>query len=364
MPCRGDDINFPYLLSAWPPLAQGNPVHPLHPCRNLPLLRRGPFAVGNTKSLAYISIMLRSFSSASGLRPRGWQVSRRSSRHRPDAIVLTGDDRADVNLGTVADGRLTSDMTLRKLVATEWVGGSITAPVIGALRITGGASSRGDLSADLTLTGDPAPRFRSLGSMTVKGVFSDATLASNASLGDLTYGALEDVNILAGVDNGVVRAGDRTDFAAPTDNLLASINSLTVTGLAGRTHSYSNSNVTAWRLGTMKLSDVDASSGNDTFGLTSNSIGSYAPYQDGHRGRARGRPTTATTSRSFGSSSCKDERSPETRAPGFPSGGLFLDSIVQIPMLRRPRAPGGPRSLRPSGDRTSRPVRRACSHLW
>jgi len=89
------------------------------------------------------------------------------------------DPRSGVSIATmrareVNDTTITAPGRIRTISALQWTNGSINAASLDSLRITGSrrAPIPGDFSADLTLTGNPNPRRRTLGRVTIAGAFT------------------------------------------------------------------------------------------------------------------------------------------------------------------------------------------------
>jgi len=134
------------------------------------------------------------------------------------AAATTG-DTARLSFGRVADLAVNSQTPIRSLVALEWLDAGadddvITAPWIGTLRIKGNrrAGLAGQFDADLSLTGEGAPRGRALSSAVVAGPVT----------GEWTISG----------DVGTVRAGDATGWSLDVNS---EVRSLTLGKVSGDT---------------------------------------------------------------------------------------------------------------------------------
>ena len=167
--------------------------------------------------------------------------------------------------------------------------GTITALSLGKLEV------KGDLvNSVVTLSKpvDPKSTYtQTLGTLTVTGWMDNSRVASAGSIGTAKIGGMKNASrLFVGVKPAVagLPAG-RGDFLDGADNLLGSIQTLTITGMTGQAFSVMNSFVAAWTLGTVTLKDVqvdNAAAGHATFGVTGHTLASYT--------RLTGTATTVT----------------------------------------------------------------------
>ena len=124
--------------------------------------------------------------------------------------AATTRDTARLSFGRVADLAVNSQTPIRSLVALEWLDAGadddvITAPWIGTLRIKGNrrAGVAGQFDADLSLSGEGAPRGRALSSVVVAGpVTGEWTITG---------------------DVGSIRAGDATGWSLDVNSDVRSL---------------------------------------------------------------------------------------------------------------------------------------------
>jgi hypothetical protein len=119
---------------------------------------------------------------------------------------------------------------------------------------------------------------KSLGTATITQWMDGAEIRAAGSIGAVTTGGMKNGSLLlAGVKPTVSQlTGARTDFLDGADNLLGSLQSLTVTGIAGAPSSMMNSRVAAWNLGVISLKNVQTVNGADgAFGLEGHLVTSY-----------------------------------------------------------------------------------------
>ncbi|MEA3213513.1 MAG: hypothetical protein QOE70_6570 [Chthoniobacter sp.] len=183
--------------------------------------------------------------------------------------------KATINLGRVRDFSLESLMPVAALTATEWrdtagtANDTISAPALDALRIKGGladathSASRGDFEADVTLSDPGLPT-----SVTIAGLLRNATIQSFGNVGTVTLGGMEHSNLFLGVTARPDNVSDFTD-----DFTLTSFNILGIKGFTGSL--FSDSQVAAQTLGTIKVKDVATDSGTGDFGFIADVIKSY-----------------------------------------------------------------------------------------
>jgi 6-phosphogluconolactonase (cycloisomerase 2 family) len=201
----------------------------------------------------------------------------------PCTIAIGGSETAKtpvtMTFDQVADLRVDSATPIRSVTAAEWLNptgapSGITAPWVGSLKIAGRraapgvAALTGDFKGDLQLTSTAAKL--NLGTMSVAGWLDGAVLRSTGPIGAVTAGGLRNSRILAGVKESV--AG--LPASADDFDVLTSIGSLTIRGIAGQAKGFLNSDVAAWTLGTISVKGVETTIG-QAFGIVGHSLVSY-----------------------------------------------------------------------------------------
>jgi 6-phosphogluconolactonase (cycloisomerase 2 family) len=201
----------------------------------------------------------------------------------PCTIWIGGSETAKtpvtMTFDQVADLRVDSAMPIRSVTAAEWLNptgapSGITAPWVGSLKIAGRRAApgvtalTGDFKGDLQLTSTAAKL--NLGTMSVAGWLDGAVLRSAGPIGSVTAGGLRNSRILAGVKESV--AG--LPASADDFDVLTSIGSLRIRGIAGQAKGFLNSDVAAWALGTISVKGVETTNG-QAFGIVGHSLVSY-----------------------------------------------------------------------------------------
>jgi N-acetylneuraminic acid mutarotase len=186
---------------------------------------------------------------------------------------------ASFTFDRVADLTLNSQMPVKAISATEWLGGEINAPSIStittkgdkkrgitgdldvnvALYTAGTVKTAGTLSGEwncntiksvsalnitsaiLALDQEPNAKVLALGGLTVKNRMTDSKIISDGNVGTISAGAMIDSLCFAGIKSGVTGLPD-----LPGDiNVSASIKGITVKGIKGDPNSFINSNIAA-----------------------------------------------------------------------------------------------------------------------
>jgi hypothetical protein len=189
-------------------------------------------------------------------------------------------NKSGVNGGNVLAGASVSAgaiTTLRVGGAFQGVSGNgiaINAGQITSLSVTGAM----DYTA-LTLA-NPARKATvpALGTMSVGGDVANSQLTSDGSITSVTVGGMENSEAFAGVSSGVTGLPSALADFSPQD----SIGSFTVSGLKSGTtplESLINSNIAAFKLGTVSLAYADGSNGGTPFGVACNQYGTLS-YRD------------------------------------------------------------------------------------
>lgn len=201
----------------------------------------------------------------------------------PCTISIGGSEAAKtpvtMTFHQVADLHVDSATPIQSVTAAEWLNptgapSGITAPWVGSLKIVGRRAApgvtalTGDFKGDLQLTSTAAKL--DLGTMNVAGWLDGAVLRSAGPIGAVAAGGLRNSRILAGVKESVA------DLPASADDfdVLTSIGTLTIKGVASQTKWFLNSDVAAWALGTISVKGVQTANG-QAFGIVGHSLVSY-----------------------------------------------------------------------------------------
>jgi hypothetical protein len=195
------------------------------------------------------------------------------SSSNPKAAVSLTFDR-------VANLTINSQMPVKAISATEWLGGEIDAPSIGTITTKGDKkrSIAGDLdvnvmldasvgsiktagtlsgewncnaiksvsalnitSAKLALEQAPDAKLLALGGLTAKRHITDSNIISGGNIGSISAGAMINSLCFAGIKDGVTGLPD----PAVDINVTASIKSIAVKGIKGESNSFINSDIAA-----------------------------------------------------------------------------------------------------------------------
>ena len=248
--------------------------------------------------------------------------------------MLTLDDVADGHMITIGpsanpkagvlmkfdevnDLTINSDMPIKTLSATDWVGESINAPSAGSIMVKGDKKRGipGDLDVDvtlkggtinsvrvagilsgawtcdaiksisamniveaaLTLTQEPNDKILALGKLTAKGWITDSQILSSGNIGTVTAGAVQNSSCFAGVTatrdldaDGVLDLPDPNadiDYVDP-----AAIKSIKISGIKGEQYCVINSNIAAARILSAYLADPNTSNSGVVFGIAADYI--------------------------------------------------------------------------------------------
>lgn len=161
----------------------------------------------------------------------------------------------------VTDFSIESLTRIKSLSAAKWldkdgVRNRIQAPGIGSIAILG------NLEANIALKSPD-----SLGSLHVGGFFRNASLKAFGNIGDVSVGGLDHAEIFAGVSARPASAGD---FAQ-----VASIASLSVSGVGSAPQSFIASNVAAASIGPVFVVGIGGADHLGKFGIVADSVVSY-----------------------------------------------------------------------------------------
>jgi hypothetical protein len=173
----------------------------------------------------------------------------------------------------VSDLAIDSDMPIKSLTATEWLGGSINTPSIGSITIKGDTKRgiSGDLyDVDLILSQQPDVRIMALGKLTVKGWIDSSQILSQGNIGTVTAGAITDSNCFAGVADGITGLPVAEAACFPQT---ATIKSIAIKGIKTEPSPYYiNSNIAAANILSASIVYPQSDNGDVPFGLSANYI--------------------------------------------------------------------------------------------
>jgi N-acetylneuraminic acid mutarotase len=219
--------------------------------------------------------------------------------------------KATVSLGfdRVADLTINSQMPIKAISATEWLGGTIDAPSIvsiatkgnkkrgitgdldvnvtldasaGTVKTTGTLSGEWNCntiksisalnitSATLTLDQEPNAKVLALGTLTVKQDINDSRIIADGNVGKISTGAMINSVCFAGIKDSFTGLG-LPDPAADI-NVAASIKSITVKGLKGEPNSFINSDIAAANILSASIAYPQTLNSGISFGLSADFI--------------------------------------------------------------------------------------------
>jgi N-acetylneuraminic acid mutarotase len=217
--------------------------------------------------------------------------------------------KATVSLGfdRVADLTINSQVPVKAISATEWLGGEINTPSIGTITTKGDKkrSIAGDLDVNVTLSAsvgsiktagtlsgewncnaiksvsalnitsatlalDQAPNAKvpALGALTAKSHITDSQIISGGNIGTINAGAMINSLCFAGIKDGVTGLPD----PAVDINVAASIKNITVKGIKGELNSFINSNIAAANVLGATLNYPKNDNNDVPFGVSADSI--------------------------------------------------------------------------------------------
>lgn len=132
-------------------------------------------------------------------------------------------------------------------------------------------SIKGDMEhTQLRFTQNVADRIYALNKLSVSGLLLDVSLRTVGHINSVTVGAIESSEVLAGVDDAVSgMPQDTADFTRQ-----ATISKFTVKGIKDDVFSTLDTDIAAWDLGKIKLTDVQYDNGGVNFGLTYRTLSS------------------------------------------------------------------------------------------
>jgi cyclophilin family peptidyl-prolyl cis-trans isomerase len=175
--------------------------------------------------------------------------------------------KANLSFGSVKDLSIDSIQPINSIKALEWLdttGGadSITTDALGSLKITGNAAIRGDLEANVNVSGGGATK-----EIRVAGLLNDATVRLSGNVGTVSLGGMVDSTLLAGSSVVPDSADDFTDALR--------ISNFTIRGVDGVADAFANSTVAADTLNNVTVRDIDADAGGPDYGFIADAIKSY-----------------------------------------------------------------------------------------
>jgi N-acetylneuraminic acid mutarotase len=222
------------------------------------------------------------------------------SSSNPKAAVSLTFDR-------VANLTINSQMPVKTISATEWLGGEIDAPSVGTITTKGNKklSIAGDLdvnvmldasagsiktagtlsgewncntiksvsalnviSATLTLGQAPDAKVLALSALKVKSHITDSNIISGGNIGSISAGAMINSLCFAGIKDGVTGLPDpNVDINVP-----ASIKSIAVKGIKGESNSFINSDIAAANILSATLNYPQENNGGIPFGVSAGFI--------------------------------------------------------------------------------------------
>lgn len=183
-----------------------------------------------------------------------------------------------INASTVRDASLNADMPIQRLNVLEWLDTDDVVDVINArslntLNVAGNRRSNiaGNFNADVNLT-DVTAR-TSMNSARIAGTLNNSNIRAVSSIGSVQAAAVNNSNVFAGVSpttTGLPTAS--TDFVSNQ-----AINNFTVNpGRGVTTPTFTNSNVAAQKIGTVRLANVSSDNAGTTFGIASGGVNRYS----------------------------------------------------------------------------------------
>ena len=224
-------------------------------------------------------------------------------------IGASSNAKAAVSLGfdRVAGLTINSEMPIKTISATEWLGGEIDAPSISGITIKGDKkrSITGDLDVNVmldrsagsiktagTLSGEwncstiksisalnvaaatfvlgqaPNVKVPALGGLTAKHHITDSQIISGGNIGTISAGAMTNSVCFAGIKDGVSGLPD----PAVDINVSASIKSIVVKGLSGESSCFVNSDIAATNILSATLNYPQNNNGGVPFGVSADYI--------------------------------------------------------------------------------------------
>jgi hypothetical protein len=180
----------------------------------------------------------------------------------------------------VSDLTIDSQMPIKALTATEWVGGSLNAPSVGSIT-TKGDKKRGIsgdlLEVDLNLSQKPDAKIPALGKLTVKGWIDSSRILSTGNIGTVSAWAITNSSCFAGVtDTNDLNADGVLDLPDPAVDVNyvepATIKSITVKGIKGEQYCVINSNIAAAQILSASLAYPENENDGIPFGLSAGFI--------------------------------------------------------------------------------------------
>jgi hypothetical protein len=190
-------------------------------------------------------------------------------------IGSSSNPKADVTIifDQANDLAINSQMPIKSLTATDWLGGAINTSSIGSITIKGDAKRAisGDLvEVDINLSQIPDVKIPALGKLSVSGWIDSSQILSQGNIGTVTSGAMIDSNCFAGVAEGIagLPAAETASFSET-----ATIKSIAVKGIKTEPSPYYiNSNIAAANIISVSIAYPQSDNGGVPFGLTADNI--------------------------------------------------------------------------------------------
>ena len=189
------------------------------------------------------------------------------------AVTITFDEASGLTIN--------SDMPIKSITATEWVGGAINAPSVASLTIKGDKKRgiSGDLAdVELNLSKGPDVKVMALGKLTVKGWIDSSRILSKGNIGTVTAGGIADSSCFAGITatsdvNFADGVPDLPGAEATNFNGTVMIKSFAIKGIKTESPPYViNSNIAAANISGVTLSYPQNTNGGVPFGLSAGFI--------------------------------------------------------------------------------------------
>ncbi|MGD0597136.1 MAG: kelch repeat-containing protein [Sedimentisphaerales bacterium] len=213
-----------------------------------------------------------------------------------------------LGFGRVADLTINSQMPVKAISATEWLGGTIDAPSIASITTKGDKKRKiaGDLdvnvtldasvgsintagtlsgewncntiksvsalnitSATLTLDQAPNAKVLALGALTAKSHITDSQIISDGNIGTINAGAMINSLCFAGIKNGVTWL---PSYPADINNVSVSIKSIVVKGIRGEPNCFINSDIAAANILSATLNYPQSDNNGVPFGVSAGFI--------------------------------------------------------------------------------------------
>jgi hypothetical protein len=220
---------------------------------------------------------------------------------------------ATMVFNVVNDLDIDSQMPIKSITASDWIGGSINAPsiasitskndldvndvnvdeTIGTIKVADSLSGSWQCKsiksittldmndAEFVLTQAPVGRTLALGTLTVKGYTDWSRILSTGNIGTVTFGVMENSVCFAGVIktrdvNDANQADGVLDLPNPSADINysmpAAINSIKINGIKGEAYGFQNSSIAAAKIINGYIANPDYTNDGKSFGLAADYI--------------------------------------------------------------------------------------------